>query len=414
MRRTGTLLALAGALLVTGCAWADSLSKEPNHVYVCSFNVYKLGAVAPKYRSAEEEVEGDPPHIPDRIRNLANVLAVGKFDLIVLQEVKAGNDGECAVADLVSALRDDHNLEYKCFVSDEIGQGLVPEAIAFIYDETVVKPEVITSDTSLVRNIEIPGRDLVRTQWVAGDFDFTLVACHLAWGNESDRDAGYQKIETILATPVPSDYSHDPDIVVLGDFNRFGKGYDSVKELDYDPAVFRAPNVVFFDSGFNAVKAVSKARIKGKGVPNDDPQLLSTTVATNKMVYDMILFTADAGEEFPQSLGHAVYGTDFGILHFDESGGFGYQTGADALSHNDLKEAYSDHRPLWIRFKTNASRADRAGAGPGTSEYVGTPGGEVFHAATCRYVRGKTNLVRWVVREDAIAAERRACRVCGP
>ena len=72
----------------------------------------------------------------------------------------------------------------------------------------------------------------------------------------------------------------------------------------------------------------------------------------------MILISADVAEEFPPRTNEAVYGKDFGIIHFDEAEGFGYQAGADDMSHNDLKKAYSDHRPLWIRFKTNTDNYD--------------------------------------------------------
>ena len=72
----------------------------------------------------------------------------------------------------------------------------------------------------------------------------------------------------------------------------------------------------------------------------------------------MIMITKDAAEEFPAGSSEAEYAKDFGIIHFDEADGFGYQSGADCLSHNALKKAYSDHRPLWIRFKTNENHYD--------------------------------------------------------
>ena len=70
----------------------------------------------------------------------------------------------------------------------------------------------------------------------------------------------------------------------------------------------------------------------------------------------MILFSGDAAEEFPAGLHQARYGVDFGVIHFDQPTGFGYQPGADALSHNKLKRAYSDHRPVWLRFRNRPLR----------------------------------------------------------
>ena len=73
----------------------------------------------------------------------------------------------------------------------------------------------------------------------------------------------------------------------------------------------------------------------------------------------MIMFSSDASEEFPARLNQSRYGIDFGIIHFDHPTGFGFQPGADELKHNPLRETYSDHRPIWLRFRSDiASDAD--------------------------------------------------------
>lgn len=417
---------LALVLTLPSCSHADDLlEKEPNHIYICTFNVYKLGSVDEKYTSLEEEGDEDNDAspttfgIPQRIRNLAEVLAIGRFDLVVFQEVTDGQRGKAAMTDLVKELHDEYSLNYQFFMSEYIGQGLMAEAIAFMYDPRVVKPETLPGETSMVKNIEISGRDLVRTQWEAGDFDFTLISAHLAWGNEAHRDAGYSKIDQILWTSTPSQFSDDPDIIVLGDFNRFGKGYDSVKELRYSQVQFLAPNITFFDPGFHTKKNVTKTSINNMGIPGNNPQFLSTTVAKNTRVYDMILLSHDVKEEFPPGTGQATYGVDFGMFHFDEPNGFGYQAGANEMEHNDLKEAYSDHRPLWMRFKTNAGCADDPAGGVDLTppvvldEYVATRYGKCFHRPTCRFVQGRQIYKRWQDRESA-TAEMPACGVCDP
>ena len=233
----------------------------------------------------------------------------------------------------------------------------MPEAIAFMFDPEVVRPEIPPYGNALVENIEIDGRDLVRTQWEAGNFDFTLISAHLAWGSEEDRDDGYQKIDQIFTRERPSQFSRDDDIIILGDFNRFGKGYESVQELENDGTFF-VPNVNIFDPDFNAIKEVRRSDIIGKGIPNDNPQWLSTTVANNRFVYDMILLSPDAAEEYTGDQIGSGFGSDYGILHFDEVGSCGYQDGAEHLTHNALKEAYSDHRPLWMRFRIDGDTAD--------------------------------------------------------
>jgi endonuclease/exonuclease/phosphatase family metal-dependent hydrolase len=345
------------AILLTGLVLAfayeanaqDKITKEPGYLYLATFNVYKLGAVDGRYK----DVDDLDSSIPLRIKNLARVLAVGEFDIVALQEVHSGARGHAVVSDLVRALRENHSLGYHYVLSDYIGQGLIPEAIAFLYNPNRVQLETVNGSAVVAKNISIPGRDMVQTQWEAGHFDFTIVSAHLAWGNHQDRRAGYEKIAQIFDDLTA--YSKDPDVIILGDFNRYGDGADAVLALPFDPAKFRAPNVEFFDPAFSARKSVSKSSIANKGVPGDNPQLISTTVAGNKSVYDMIMFSKDVEEEFPSPPAQPKYGIDFGVIQFDEPDGFGFQAGADQLSHNVLKEAYSDHRPLWLRFKMSDS-----------------------------------------------------------
>lgn len=392
----------------------DELTKEPNSVYICTFNVYKLGAVAQKYLPLEDEDDGEPSSVwgtPERIKNLASVLAYGKFDLIVLQELREGSRGDWALSDLAQELEDTHGLKYSHFMSDHIGKGLIPEAMGFLYNAAIIKPESTAGQPDLAENIEIPGRHLVMTRWVAGDFDFTLVSCHLAWGNEEHRDEGFKKVQEILTTPTPSQFSDDPDIIVLGDFNRFGAGYESVKNMEYDPEKYLAPNITFFDPKLTHRKNVTKKSIEGKGVPDDNPQFVSTTVAKNRRVYDIIFITKDCDEEYPGDADTSVYGKDFGIVCFDEKGGPGYSEEAGKIDgHDKLKIAYSDHRPLWMRLSTDAGERDRVEA---EAKYVGTEGGRKFHRPGCRTIRGRAVPRKWTTPKEALV-ERGPCRVCKP
>lgn len=155
-------------------------------------------------------------------------------------------------------------------------------------------------------------------------------------------------------------------------------------------------------------------------MPGDNKQLLSTTVAKNTNVYDMVMFSFDTVEEFTGGDGDGTYGVDWGILHFDEADGAGFQDGADELSHNPLKDAYSDHRPLWMTFRTNTGNADD---GPGgvtleppvesATSYVGTKSGSRFHHPTCSTIKNSRLTKKWDSREEA-AAVLTPCKVCKP
>jgi|GEM_PF-6821586 len=396
---------VAIGLLVTTAVRADDL-------LICSFNVYRLGAVDPKYENLQD---ADDEEIPERVQNLANVLATLDFDLICLQEVHAGERGHAVVGDLVHALDNLHDRRYRYVLSEAIGAGFnMTEAIAFLYNPDSIHPKEVRSDGALTDRIPIAGRDLVRSAWASGNFEFTMIAAHLAWGNADDRDAGYKAVEDIL-TGVTR-VGDDPDVLVLGDFNRFGDNQNSVEHLDHDPGEFFVPNVQFFDPDVHEIERVTVASITGKGVPGDNPQRLSTTVAGNRYVYDMVLFTPDAAEEYVAGQTPGTLGEDFGIVYFDEAGWPGHQTGAEHLSHNDLKHAYSDHRPLWVRFRTDGAHADASGSDPldlEVARFVGTEHGSRFHLRDCRTIRNSTLTRFWFEANDA-EVERGACRVCRP
>jgi len=287
--------------------------------------------------------------------------------------------------------------------------------MGFIYNPSVIKPEVITGNTSMLDYIEaspIGGRKFVKTQWIAGNFDFTLISCHFAWGNKEKRNGAYETLESILTTPTPSNYSVDPDIIVLGDFNRFGDYKESVKLLDYNADKFWVPNITIFDTEFNTVKQVEDVNVENKGIPNNNPQLLSTTIADNTFTYDIIFFTSDVNEEFTVTPETVEYGKDFGIIHFDEKDGFGYQEGASELEHNSLKEEYSDHRPLWMKFKMDSDNLDGDSQSNNTV-YVGTEYGKKFHLKGCPSIVNKVITVEWNSLEEALS-ERTPCMRCKP
>lgn len=432
MRLFKSISVMVFALCVSFFVCAETVyQKDPECLYVCSFNVYKFGAVAEKYTLMEEEIEeadlvsSTTFAVPERVQNVAGVLAVGTFDLIVLQEVAHGAGGKAAVEDLLSVFQETYGLTYQYFLSDDIGPGFgMDECMAFIFNPAVVKPELLPGQASLTQTIDVPPRALVRTQWEAGDFDFTLISVHLSWGDESDRRTGFEKVNEILWTDTPSPFSDDPDIIILGDFNRFGNGFEAVRSLRYDRQRFLAPNITFFDPDFYSRKTVSPISVYGTmNVPGNCPDYLSTTTAKSCYVYDMFLLSHDVAEEFPPGTGLPAYTADFGIIPFDADMPelYGYPKGAQnkLLSHYNLKIAYSDHRPLWLRFKMHAGQADD---GPGgidlnppaaVDEYVATKYGKCFHRPSCPRIKNSTIHKRWTRRDEA-AAELVPCSVCDP
>lgn len=336
------------------------------YINVCSFNVYLLGGVDAKYKEISKKFK-DPLHqrpdssfgIPNRISNCAELLSRGNFDLMVFQEVVDGVRGDSAVRDLTMKLNYITDKKFHWFTSQRIGKGMRMESMAFIYDPARV--DVVDqkgSPTTLIESFEPKNRKYVKTCWKAGDFDFTLVSCHFAW-NDKDynrRQADYKKLDHILHHPL--EYSKDPDVIVVGDFNRFGGNHFSMEAqeygiqlIQYDSTKFRVPHVEYFDRSLAILKEVSA------NPEIEDPQHHSTTVSDNTMVYDMFWLTADVLEEY--SVSKNEWNVDFGVMVYDEPGGNAYVEGLEKLSLKELKLAYSDHRPIWMRFNVTSNQSDK-------------------------------------------------------
>jgi len=144
-------------------------------------------------------------------------------------------------------------------------------------------------------------------------------------------------------------------VMVLGDFNRFGKNQQSVKEIRFDSTIMFSPHVESWDKNFHSLKQVKKIHIANRGIPQDDPQLLSTTVSDNTMVYDKMMCTIDVMEEFGKPMHQLIYGEDFGVIAFDHKSYPNYLPESDV---QNIKLGWSDHRPIWMRFSINTGTKD--------------------------------------------------------
>jgi len=355
------------ALLLGGLSsFSQVVKSKKNYLTICSFNVYKFGAIDIKYKEISAKLKkpdfvrsATSFTIPGRIKNCAEVLSKGEFDLIVLQEVKSGAVGDSVLKDLTNELNSYYGGKFKWLTSEKIGKGMgMYECMAFLYDST--KVALITQNGQLSSTIscdEPKNRKYVKTCWKAGNFDFTLISCHFAWNGKdyTRRLADYRKLNHMLHHPL--EYSNDPDLIVVGDFNRFGGPFKKsenqfgIQNISYDSLLFRVPHVAHFD------REIIKLKEVGKKEGDSTIQQYSTTVANgNAYVYDLFWITSDVLEEYKLS-GNQI-NQDFGVLVYDETWGNAYVKGTEQLSASDLKKQFSDHRPIWMRFKINTNNED--------------------------------------------------------
>ena len=113
--------------------------------------------------------------------------------------------------------------------------------------------------------------------------------------------------------------------------------------------------------------------------------------------------------DFDGNLFKPQYGIDFGVIVFDEKDGFGYQIGADDLSHNALKEAYSDHRPLWFRF--NTSRVSDSDSTNALQKFFTTKSGKRYHLHNCPSINASSKLKAWESIEQLQVESYLPCKI---
>lgn len=328
-------------LFLTNLAFGQVMKQDKSGLYIATYNIYTFGQ-----------------HEKAQVSNAAKVLASGSFDLVAIQEVME-DKGEKAINDMVILLKDSFNLNYKAIISENIGDGYKgKERIAFLYKVKSVKPQKINGKPYQI--IDVPdGRDFVFTNWKAGKLTFVFGSGHLYYGND---DTPEQKEETLKRRVKelqmvydfyknPKEQFGDEDLIFVGDFNRAALVPD-YKTVNYDTSLYFIPNIEFFDPHLNEIPEVKEKNIEGKGVPNDNPKLVSTTVADgNTFVYDMIICSHSLLDNFQATRSNGKYNHNFGIIAYDDTDGYGYIPEAKKMTnHNTLKENYSDHRPLWIRL----------------------------------------------------------------
>lgn len=320
---------------------AQVMKQDNSSVYIGSYNIYTFGK-----------------HEKTQVYNAAKVLSSGDFDLVAIQEVM-DDEGQKAIDDLIVILNDSFKLQYKAVISSNIGAGLGgKERIAFIYKPDVLR--LVPYNGTEIQLVDVPnkGRDFAFTHWTKGDFTFVLGSGHLYYGTGSKetilmrRKAELELVYSFYKDPIK--LFGDEDLIFVGDFNRAAQ-VDDYKSIAYDTTKYFIPNVEFFDPTLNKFPQVKKENIIGKGIPRDDPKMLSTTVSkNNNYVYDMMICSISLLDNFEAPRNNGKFNNNFGVISYDTIDGIGYIPDVSkSRSTEEFKSLYSDHRPVWIRIGVN-------------------------------------------------------------
>jgi len=284
-------------------------AKAPGRLLVATWNIANFG----------EQAREDPHH-----RLIAEILSW--FDLIAIQEVKE-NFGP--LEDVVRKL----GAQYKYVMSDTAGND---ERMAFIYDSQKVKLLEKIGEVAIfpadLKNIKLAGikqkfAGFDRTPYLAsfqvGTFSCLLVNVHLFFGSDANqRDIERRALETFSVARWAeqrerSKFSFTRDIIVLGDFN--------LPKVDAANPIFKA--------------------LTGKGLHlPDHTSEIGSNLASDKHYDQIAFFPGETEADFTGK--HGIF--DFDAVVFPDL----WQSRGKKDFNSYVKYYLSDHRPMWMEFRT--------------------------------------------------------------
>ena len=252
---------------------------------------------APTFRLAAWNIRifSDASRDDAELRNIAQTLI--DYDFIAIVEVR-----DEKVLRRTEQLLEEGGRDYDYLISPPVG-AKVKERYAFLFDRGMVR--VLKEGAVFPDPNDAFLREPYFASFRAGEFDFTVVAVHVIWGNSVvQRRREVQELASVYQA-VQAANGAEQDVILLGDFNRNPDDPEAYRPLLGIPMMthlFQLPQ---------------KSHIK------------------DTSLYDNIFFQTHHLTE---------YTGDSGIDRFDETD-FGNDDAAASL-------AVSDHRPVWGTFHT--------------------------------------------------------------
>lgn len=240
---------------------------------------------------------------PDVMSTLAQIAQ--EFDLMVVQEIR---DASEQVADqFLARINQDADPDYAMYEGPREGRTSSKEQYVVYYLPSRV--QFVSASVYQETNDEFEREPLIAT-FKAGEFDFTLVVCHIK-PDSADVELGH--MATVAASVLAAN-PDEQDIILLGDFNADGSYWDEDKT-----------NHALKDTTYHWV------------IDND----IDTMVRTD-WTYDRIILLG--GTYYNEYMGGSA-----GVFYFDQE---------YSLSNQEFIEDVSDHYPVYVEFKISGPDDD--------------------------------------------------------
>lgn len=302
----GLAYVLAATGVIGGCA-TRSAATSCRAVRICSFNVCELGS-----HPERRDLDG----LADAVRGC---------DAVFVQEVR-DRGGEEQIRRWADRLG--HGWSAPT-ISAPAGHG---ERYAAIVRETVT---IQRDFEPIAAPADLYARRPAALRLKAGDLDLVVVSVHLTWRNTERRA---REVAHLLGWLRSDPYGpEERDILVVGDFNRYGKGGRG----------FEAMGVAAMEGYVRVYLEETHAKPFTDEAPVDHQ---STTVGQRHWQYDQFVGSPGLSREFGAA--RAVFGKTVGVEAFDQKAPW------SQMEHSKLRLAMSDHRPVWLRLCTDRGDDD--------------------------------------------------------
>ena len=252
-----------------------------------------------KFASWNIRIMSNKSRTDAELMKIARTLA--DYDFIAIVELR-----DEAVLKRTQRILSQMGTAYDYQFSPAVGRG-VKERCAFLYKKervSVIRPGELYPDTADGKDDFM--RDPYWATFRAGEFDFSVIAVHVIWGERVAQRKAEVKALADVYKYVQAANGAEEDVLLVGDFNRNptdADAYSRIMAISSMTRLFQFPQ---------------KSHIK------------------DSSLYDNIFFQKDAVKE---------YLNRSGIDKFDETD-FGNNDKAASL-------AVSDHRPIWAVFRTS-------------------------------------------------------------
>ena len=289
-----TSVTLAFILLVgfscNGNEGSPGQQEEQETITIAAFNIQVFG-----------QTKAGKPDVMSTLAQIAQ-----EFDVMVVQEIR---DASKQVADLfLDRINQDAEPDYAMYEGPREGRTSSKEQYVVYYLPSRV--QFLNASVLLDPNDVFEREPLIAT-FKSGEFDFTLVICHI---KPDDADAELAHMAAV-ASSVLAFNPAEQDIILLGDFNADGSYWDEDKT-----------NHALKDTTYHWI------------IDND----MDTMVRTD-WTYDRIILLG--GTYYNEYVGGSA-----GVFYFNQECG---------LTDQEFIEDVSDHFPVYAEFKIPGPDDDR-------------------------------------------------------